>query len=179
MDWHRDGRNARIFASTYMSGMNFSGGELILPELGHALCGSPGYSVHAPYDILIHGVGKIRPDPVTAEQHLPPVRALLAMYPQASVYAGAARFSGSLKPDKVFSDPALWLPFYPRGFKVQRALDVFKTEEKRLHDKYRDEVRDYQTETKLQEAAEAAKKKAEEEKKAAEDQPEEEGAHQN
>lgn len=139
--YHRDGRNARLLASAFFSGGNYSGGDFVLPQTGYALCGAPGYSVHACLDILVHGISKIRTNPIGPQP--PPVRISLAMYPQANVFAGAARYSAALKRLDRFSDPDLWLPFYPRGFSLDDVQDNLKTEEKDLYRKYRNEVLDY------------------------------------
>lgn len=138
VDWHRDGRNARIIASAFFSGMDFEGGELILAYLEYAFHAGPGYSVHGCYDILIHGIGQIRS--ASPKDNKPPIRISLAMYPQANVYAGAARFSAALKGGNTFSDSDLWLPFYPANFEAETATSVLAAEKKRLYNKYRDEV---------------------------------------
>lgn len=141
-DFHRDGHNARQLASAFFFGRDFNGGELIFPHLGIAFYGGPGHSVHGCYDSLPHGIGQVRADPEA--QGRPPIRISLAMYPQGSVYSGAARLSAAVKGLDRFSDPDLWLPFYPPDFNVEEARLAFKEEEKKLYRKYRDEVYDYQ-----------------------------------
>lgn len=141
VDFHRDGRNARLIASAFNFGFDYEGGELILPQLGLAIHAGPGYSIHGCYDILVHGIAQIRS--AEPDTHKPPVRISLAMYPQASVYSGAARFSAFQKGNTSFSDSSLWLPFYPQGFQLESVKTVLAAEEKRLYRKYRNEVLDY------------------------------------
>lgn len=112
---------------------------MILPHLGYAFHGGPGYSVHGCYDILVHGISHIR-SPAPPGQDPRPIRISLALYPQGNVYSGAARYSATLKGLDRFSDPALWIPFYPKGLVMNDVCESFKAEEKRLYRKYRDEV---------------------------------------
>ncbi|EGF97247.1 uncharacterized protein MELLADRAFT_70117 [Melampsora larici-populina 98AG31] len=154
VDHHRDGNNATLFASANFFGENYGGGELILNYLGYAIHGGPGYSVHGAFDILMHGVGKITRLPTSEGQPLQ--RICMAVYSHADVFAGAARFSGMQQEPKVFSDPRLWIPFYPAGFSLAQMLQILHYEEKRLHKRYRDEVRAYKAALKA--AEDAAKK---------------------
>lgn len=136
--------------------MDFLGGEFILPHVGHAFFGGPGYSVHGCLDILTHGVGQIRSVPAEPPTNSPPPICIsLAMYPQANIFAGAARYSAQLKGQNQFSDSELWLPFYPRDFNYNNTISVIKAEGKRLHGLYRSEVVKYKE---AQDAEKAAKK---------------------
>ncbi|KAH9817742.1 hypothetical protein DFH28DRAFT_889483, partial [Melampsora americana] len=137
VDHHRDGNNAPLFASANFFGKNYGGGELILNYLGYAVHGGPGYLVHAAFDVLMHGVSCI-----TCLPHLPgcpPQRICMAIYSHANVFAGAARYSGMNQSPKVFSDRRLWILFYPADFKLSEVLAIFKSEQKRLHKKYKEE----------------------------------------
>ncbi|EGF97528.1 uncharacterized protein MELLADRAFT_114265 [Melampsora larici-populina 98AG31] len=154
VDHHRDGNNACLFASANFFGENYGGGELILNYLGYAIHGGPGYSVHGAFDILMHGVGQITRLPTTEGQPLQ--RICMAIYSHADVFAGAARFAGMQQEPKLFSDRRLWIPFYPAGFSLTQMLQILNNEEKRLHEKYRQEVRAYKAALKA--AEEAAKK---------------------
>ncbi|KAH9820014.1 hypothetical protein DFH28DRAFT_924531 [Melampsora americana] len=127
--------NLRILSILWA--LNYGGGQLILNYLGYAVHGGPGYSVHAAFDVLMHGVSSI-----TCLPHLPscpPQRICMAIYSHANVFSGAARYSGMTQSPKVFSDRRLWIPFYPADFKIAEVLAVFKSEEKRLHKKSRGE----------------------------------------
>ncbi|EGG04730.1 uncharacterized protein MELLADRAFT_108188 [Melampsora larici-populina 98AG31] len=141
VDHHRDGHNAPLFASANFFGKNYGGGELILNYLGYAVHGGPGHSVHAAFDILMHGVGRITRLPTPDDS--PPQRICMAIYSHADVFAGAARFSGMQQEPKVFSDRRLWIPFYPVNFDLEKTCDIFLAEEKRLNNKHRNEVRIY------------------------------------
>ncbi|EGG08174.1 uncharacterized protein MELLADRAFT_105123 [Melampsora larici-populina 98AG31] len=152
---HRDGKNAPLFASAIFFGKNYGGGELMLNYLGYAVHGGPGNSVHAAFDVLMHGVGKITCLPNA--EGLPPQRICMAVYSHADVFASAARYSGMQQSPKVFSDRRLWSPFYPDNFTLQQILDILKAEQKRLDGKYHEEVCIYQAAKK---AAEEAAEKA-------------------
>ncbi|EGG06444.1 uncharacterized protein MELLADRAFT_63427 [Melampsora larici-populina 98AG31] len=134
VDHHRDGHNAPLFASANFFGQHYGGGELILNYLGYALCGDPGYSVHAAFDILMHGVTRITRLPNKAD--LPPQRICMALYSHSDVFAGAARYSGMQQRPMVFSDSALWIPFYPDAFEISKIIASFLAEKKRLDKKY-------------------------------------------
>lgn len=142
VDHHRDGNNATLFASANFFGEHYGGGELILNYLGYAVYGGHGYSVHAALDILVHGVGTITRLPNVSGH--PPQRISMAIYSHASIFAGSARFSGMNQTPKIFSDPSIWIPFYPPNFSHSDTCAALKAEEKRLHEKYRNEVRRYQ-----------------------------------
>ncbi|KAH9807756.1 hypothetical protein DFH28DRAFT_912895, partial [Melampsora americana] len=141
VDHHRDGNNATLFASANYFGENYDGGALILNYLGYAMHGGPGYSVHGAFDILMHGVSQITRLPTP--EGLPLQRICMAVYSHADVFAGAACFSGMQQEPKIFSDPQLWIPFYPAGFSLTQMCQILKHEETRLHEKYRNEVRAY------------------------------------
>lgn len=140
VDYHRDCLNARVLSSTFYFGRDYLGGEMVFPHLGVAVHGGPGYSVHGTYDTLVHGISKIRVDPQANGK--PPQRVALAVYASSKVFAGAARFSASLgEGEAKFSDENLWLPFYPRGFEVEKACDILKKEGKRLDKAYEADAR--------------------------------------
>jgi hypothetical protein len=139
VDHHRDGTNAPLFASANFFGEHYGGGELILNYLGYALCGDPGYSVHAAFDILMHGVGRITRLP--NKHDAPPQRICMALYSHADVFAGAARYSGMNQTPKVFSDRKLWIPFYAADFNISAVIESLKAEKKRLDKKSKVELK--------------------------------------
>lgn len=142
VDHHCDSRNAHIYASAFGFGDNYEGAQLILSLLGYSVHLGHGYSVHGALDILVHGVGQITR--ASNADHCVPQRISMAMYSHADVFQGAAQFSGRSQKPPVYSNPALWIPFYPKGFSLCNTLDRLRAEEKRLRGKYREEVRQYQ-----------------------------------
>lgn len=96
--------------------MRYRGARIILPELGISLCGDHGYSVHALFRILEHGVSHILPQPGQEE---PPLRISLALYSHADVFDGAAKLSAAKSGSGAFSDPSMWLPFPPPIFSLK------------------------------------------------------------
>ncbi|KAH9815060.1 hypothetical protein DFH28DRAFT_1126412 [Melampsora americana] len=135
VDHHCDGSNTPLFALAIFFREHYGGGELILNYLGYAICGNPGYSVHAAFDILMHGVGRIT--------HLPdkdnstPQQICMALYSHADVFAGTARYSTMNQTPKVFSDRDLWILFYAADFDLSKVIASFKAEIKRLNKKYK------------------------------------------
>lgn len=112
---HRDGANSFLLDSVFHLGTNFRGGRLILPEVGYSFCGDHGYSVHALFRILEHGVSHILPQAGSEEL---PFRISLALYSHADVYDGAAKLSAVKSGSGDFSDPSMWLPFPPPKFSL-------------------------------------------------------------
>ena len=95
----------------------------VLPHLGYSFCDDSGYSVHGPFKVLVHGVTPILPK--TSDRV--PLRVSLAMYSHADIFAGAARFTCSNFDVPKFSDPTLWLPFFPKGFSAELGFQRLKS----------------------------------------------------
>lgn len=126
VDHHRDAHNAQLFSSAFFFGDDYHGAHLILDYLGYAVYGGHGYSVHAAFDILVHGVSKIKYLPLPEEKQRPPQCISMAIYAHANVFAGAARYSGYFEEPKCYSDPSLWIPFYPSHFSLSETLRALK-----------------------------------------------------
>lgn len=129
---HRDGANSYLLDSVFYVGKHYEGGRLILPQLGVSLCGDHGYSVHAYFRILEHGVSHI----LATSPDNPPLRISLALYSHDDVFAGAAKLSAAKSGAGVFSDPAMWLPFPPSGFTVKDCRARLAKEERDWRKKY-------------------------------------------
>lgn len=141
MDHHRDGHNAHLFSSAFFFGEDYHGGHLILNYLGYALHGGHGYSVHAAFDILVHGVSQIKSLHLPNAQQRPPQRISMAIYAHAEVFAGAARYAGYFQEPKCYSDPSLWIPFYPSQFSLSDTCRALKAEQKLLDKMYEEAMR--------------------------------------
>ena len=91
----------------------------------------------------MHGVGQITRLPNS--NNAPPQRISVAIYSHADIFASAARYSGMNQEPKVFSDPKLWIPFYPLNFSIPAVLDVLAAEERRLYRKFQMEAKAHNT----------------------------------
>ncbi|EGG02570.1 uncharacterized protein MELLADRAFT_66273 [Melampsora larici-populina 98AG31] len=121
---HRDGKNSNLLDSVFYHGRNYQGGRLIFPVLGVSVCADPGYSVHARFKFLEHGVSSILPTDSTS----PPLRISLALYSHAQLYASVARVSAA-RNGLHFSDTEMWLPFPPPNFSIDVCRKILRKQE--------------------------------------------------
>ncbi|EGG11559.1 uncharacterized protein MELLADRAFT_102585 [Melampsora larici-populina 98AG31] len=136
---HRDGKNSNLLDSVFFYGQNYTGGRFLFGSLGVSLCADPGYSIHARFKLLDHGVSHILQGP---DIKLPPLRISLALYAHAETYAGPARVSAARRgiSKAQFSDSLLWLPFPPPNFSITTCRTLLRKEEESWKKKRREEA---------------------------------------
>ncbi|EGG03249.1 uncharacterized protein MELLADRAFT_65669 [Melampsora larici-populina 98AG31] len=123
---HRDGKNSNLLDSVFFYGRNYKGGRLCFGSLGVSLCADPGYSIHARFKLLDHGVSPILQGP---DINSPPLRISLALYAHADTYSGPARVSAARRNRAEFSDASMWLPFPPNNFSITTCRKILRKEE--------------------------------------------------
>lgn len=116
-----------------VGGKNWTGANFLFPELGISVEMEHGYSIHAPFKELTHGVGHILP---LSPDGPPPQCIAMALYSHSDVFEGVARHSAASLQGKLYSDPTKWLPYYPGDFSIDEVCNRLAAEEMRLEEVY-------------------------------------------